>query len=257
MPNLLYLASAGLLGLGQPQTSPPVQVEPLGDAGYRLTITAEGTQDPAVAHALLRPKADSLCGGLTAQYGRYQFNAVGPGPGQPGDVRESVTLVQDLTCGDDPLPAAPPVAIELTQAEIDALTPIILDLTSHYFTAIEQARDADAFALTTPEMTGGASVEVWSDRARERRVHVGTPVSRQIARLTWYPNPSGSPQPGLYVAVDYVAGWSLQDECGYLIWFRPDADTPFRLMRQEQTFLPPDLDEAARAAIRAQYCILL
>lgn len=257
MPNLLYVAAGLLLGLGQPQTSPPVQVERLGDAGYRLTVTAEGTQDPAAAHALLRPTADSLCGDLPAQYGRYRFNADGPAPGQPGPARETVTLVQDLTCGEAPPAAAPPVPIALTQAEIDALTPVILDLTGQYFAAFEQARDADAFALTTPDMTGGASAEDWSDDARERREFLGAPMSRQIARLTWYPNPPNSPEPGLYVAADYVAGWSLQDECGYLIWFRPDADTPFRLTRQEQTFLPHELDETTRAALRARYCILL
>lgn len=257
MPNLLYVATAFLLGLGQPQTSQPVQVERLGEAGYRLTVTAEGTQDPAAALALLRPTAEGLCGDLPAQYGRYQFNADGPAPGQPGPVRESVTLIQDLTCG-EPLPAtAESVPIALTQADIDVLTPVILDLTGQYFAAVEQARDMDAFALTTPEMTGGASAENWIDRAGERRDLVGQPVSRQIARLTWYPNPPNSPRPGLYVAVDYVAGWTLQDECGYLIWYRPNAATPFRLTRQEQTFLPHELDDATRSALRARHCILL
>lgn len=257
MPNLLYLATVVLAGLGQPQTSPPVQIERLGDAGYRLTVTVEGAQDPAAAHALLRPTADDLCGDRSAQYGRYRFDASGPAPGQTGPARESVTLIQDLTCGEAPPAPIAPVAITLTEADIDALTPVILDLAGQYFTAVEQARDTDAFALTAPEMTGGASAEDWSDRARERRDLVGAPVSRQIARLTWYPNPPNSPRPGLYVAVDYVAGGTLQDECGYLIWFRPDADTPFRLTRQEQTFLPHGLDDATRAALRARHCILL
>ena len=256
MPNLLFVATAMLIGFGPPQSSPPVQVERLGDAGYRLTVTAEGTQDPAAAHALMRPTAEGLCGELPAQFGRYRFNADGLAPGQPGAARESVTLIQDLTCGEAPPSPAAPVATALTQAEIDALTPVILDLSGQYFTAVEQARDTEAFALTAPEMTGGATVEDWVARAAERRDLVGSYVSRHIARLTWYPNPPNSPQPGLYVAVDYVAGWSSQDECGYLIWYRPDADTPFRLTRQEQTFLPQELDEATRAAIRAQYCIL-
>ena len=257
MPNLLYVATAFLLGLGQPQTSPPVQVERLGGTGYRLTVTAEETQDPAAAHALLRPTAESLCGDLPAQYGRYRFNADVPAPGQPGPAQESVTLIQDLTCG-EPLPVtAEPVPIALTQADINALTPVVLDLTGQYFTAVEQARDTDAFALTTPEMTGGASAEDWSARAGQTRSLVGAPVSREVARLTWYPNPPDSPRPGLYVAVDYVAGRTLQDECGYLIWFRPDADTPFRLTRQEQTFLPHELDDATRSALRARHCILL
>ncbi|MDQ3125804.1 MAG: DUF4019 domain-containing protein [Pseudomonadota bacterium] len=258
MPNLLYVAAASLLGLEQPQTSPPVQVERLGDAGYRLTVTADGTQNPAAAHALLRPTADGLCGDLPALYGRYRFEAHGPAQGQPGPARESVTLIQDLSCGGaPPAAAAEPVPIALAQADIDALTPVILDLTGQYFTAVEQSRDSDAFALTTPEMTGGASVEHWIARAGERRDFVGAPVSRQIARLTWYPNPPNSPRPGLYVAVDYVAGWSLQEECGYLIWFRPDTDSPFRLTRQEQTFLPHELDDATRSALRARHCILL
>lgn len=258
MPNLLYVAAALVAGLGQPQTLPTVQVERLGDASYRLTVTAEGTQDPAAAHALLEPAAASLCGELPARYGRYRFNANGLAPGQTGPARDSVTLIQDLTCGEDaPAASTPPAAIALTQADIDALTPAILDLSGQYFDAVEQGRDPDAFALTAPEMTGDASVEDWIARATERRSMVGAPVSRQVARLTWYPNPPNSPQPGLYVAVDYVAGWSLQDECGYLIWFRPDAETPFRLTRQEQTFLPRELDDRTRAALRAQHCIIL
>lgn len=257
MPNLLYLATAFLLGLGPPQASPPVQVERLDETGYRLTVTAEDTQDPSAAHALLRPTADDLCGDLSAQYGRYRFEADGPAPGQPGPARESVTLIQDLTCGEPPPPAPAPTPIALTQADIDALTPVILDLTGQYFTAIEEGRDTDAFALTTPDMTGGGSAEDWLARESERRERVGAPVSRQIARLTWYPNPPESPQPGLYVAVDYIAGWALQDECGYLIWFRPDAETPFRLTRQEQTLLPLELDDATRSALRARHCILL
>lgn len=258
MPNLLYLATAFLLGFGPPQTSPSVQVERLGDGGYRLTVTAEGTQDPAEAHALLRPTADGLCGEQPAQYGHYRFDASGLAPGQTGPAQDSVTLIQDLTCGAaSPAPSAPAAPIALAQSDIDALQPVILELSGQYFAAVEQGHDADAFALTAPEMTGGASVEDWIAASDQRRVGLGAVVSRQVAKLTWYPNPPNSPRPGLYVAVDYVAGWTLQDECGYLIWFRPDAQTPFRLTRQEQIFLPHDLDAATRSALRGQHCIIL
>lgn len=258
MPNLLSLAAVFLAGFGQPQTLPPVQVEQLGEAEYRLTVTVEGTQDPAVATLALAPKVAALCGDLPARYGRYRFSANGLVPGQTGPSRDSVTLIQDLTCGEaPPPPSAPAAPISLTQADIDALSPVILELTGQYFSAVEQARDADAFALTSPDMTGGASVEDWIAGARERRTAVGSPVSRQVARLTWYPNPPNSPQPGLYVAVDYVAQWSLQAECGYVVWFRPDSEAPFRLTRQEQTFLPKELDAETRAAIRAAHCIIL
>lgn len=257
MPNLVYFVAALLSGLGQPQVPPDVKVERTGEAAFRLTVTAEGTQDPRAAQALLNPAAARLCGELPARYGRYEFTADGLAPGQPGEATDSVTLIQNLTCGEPaPEPAAPAVDIALTQADIDVMTPVILDLSSQYFTAVEQGRDGDAFALTTPDMTGG-SLDDWMVAEARRREVVGPLVSRQVARLSWYPNPPDSPQPGLYVAVDYVAGWTRQDECGYLVWFRPDAETAFRLARQERTLLPHDLDAGTRSALRARYCIIL
>lgn len=256
MPNPLYLAALFLSGFGPPQTPPAVEVERLADAAYRLTVTVAGTQDPSVAQGVLDPTAADLCGDQPARYGRYRFTATGLAPGQTGEANDSVTLVQDLACGEAPPDTpAPAAAIDLAQADIDALTPVILGLSSQYFKAVEQGRHTDAFALTTPEMTG----ESLDDRiagALQQSEAVGSIVSRRVARLSWYPNPPNSPRPGLYVAVDYDAAWSLQDECGYLIWFRPDPGTPFRLTRQEQIFLPRDLDAGTRAALRAQRCVI-
>ena len=80
---------------------------------------------------------------------------------------------------------------------------------------------------------GRGRFDSWIAREAQRRVQTGAPRSRQVARLTWYQNPPGA-DPGHYVAVDYVADWERQQECGYLIWFRPDVSTPFLLSRQER-----------------------
>lgn len=248
-----------VLLLVQPASPPSVDVEDLGENTYRLTVTVEGATNPAIAQAMLQPTMTRLCGSDPYVLGRYSFNseeAVTPAPGSPH--LDRVTLVQDMACGlaeSAPSPA-PPATTPLTQTNLEHLNPLVEALTDRYFSAIEEARHADSLAMTSEEMTGGASLADWSRAREQRRVETGAPVSRQIARLTWYIDPADVPS-GLYAAVDYVASWERQDECGYLIWFSPDGTTPFTLARQEQTFLGHGLDEDTRAAMRQRFCALL
>jgi hypothetical protein len=258
MPTLLIALVSALLGQAAPE--PAVQVETLDDGGWRLTLTVEGSQDPALAQARLLPKAAALCAGRHPRFGRYTFNASGRAPGEAGPPADRVTLVQTLTCADTPETTAPPAAakpIVLDEAGATALQPRLLDLSNRYFDAIEQGRDEDAYRLILPEMTGDASLAEWSQRLARKRSEQGASKSRTLVKLTWYPDPPNSPRPGLYVAIDYVASWALQDECGYLVWYSPTVDGPFLLARQEQTSIPHDLDAATLAAIRQQHCILL
>lgn len=249
---------AAVLLLVQLTPLPDVQIETLGDQAYRLTVTLEGETHPGSAQAALQPTALRLCGSESYVFGRYSFSSseVAPASDDAAGVA-SVTLVQNVTCGMEAAPAssAPP-APPLSETDLERLTPMIDGLTDRYFSAIDEARHADSLAMTSEEMTGGASLADWSRTQEQRRVETGTPVSRQIARLTWYISPADVPS-GLYAAVDYVASWQRQDECGYLIWFSPDGTTPFTLARQEQTFLGHGLAEDTRAAMRQRFCALL
>lgn len=257
MPTLL-LAAVAALAL-QSTASPDVQVEPLGEGNYRLTVTVEGTTDPAVAQRALAPRAMALCAGLPVQFGRYRFEADDLAPGQPAvDHVASVTLVQDLACGAAvaSLDGVRPPAPILAEAEIQRLNPQIQALTDRFFKAADEGRDAESWTLVSADMTGNNSASQWAAGEAARRAITGPLVSRQVAKLTWYQNPP-SAEPGHYVAVDYVAYGQLQDACGYLVWFRPNGSTPFLLARQETTLVPHDLDDSTRQAIRQQYCIIV
>lgn len=256
MPTPL-LAAVASLALWQTLPAPLVQVEKVGEGSWRLTVAVEGTADPAVAARHLAPTAARLCGSESPLLGRYQFRGNARAPGQPASDRvDSVIFVQELTCGEAAAPLILAPAPLLDEAAIAALNPHIEALSARLFEAREQGRDSDAWAMVSPEMTGDASLESWIAREQRRREMTGAARSRQVARLTWYQNPPGA-DAGHYVAVDYVADWALQEECGYLIWFRPDASTPFLLSRQEVTYLPHDLDAETRATMRRRHCIIL
>ena len=251
MPTLLF---ALLLSL---QAGPDIQTEARGPNAWRLTITAKGETDPLVVAPRLRPRAAELCGSAGYHFGRYTFSASapldGPGAGEP----PSLTLVQDVACGPRPPQPPPPApAPVLTEAEAGQLQPGVQALSDGYFAAVDEGRHADSFAMADRAMTGGATLEEWTARERQRRTVTGGVKTRQIGRFSWYSNPAGAPF-GHYAAVDYVASHERQDECGYLVWYRPAAGAEFKLIRQEATFLSPELDAETRAALRRQHCIIL
>ena len=250
MPTLMF---AAILLLVQPAALPDVHIEPLADQAYRLTATIEGETNPASAQAVLQPTALRICGSESYVFGRYSFTA---NESVESTGVSTVTLVQNVTCGLEGAPAssAPP-APPLSEAGLERLNPVIDGLTERYFSAIEEARHADSLAMTSEQMTGGASLAEWTRTREQHRAEAGAPVSRQVARLTWYTNPAGAP-PGYYAAVDYVASWERGDECGYLIWFSPDGVAPFTLARQEHTWLDNGLDDETRAAMRQRFCII-
>lgn len=257
MPTLL-ISLAALVWL--PQADPGIAVEPLADGRYRLTVTAEGTGDPAVAQRLLDSRAAALCGSQEYFYGRFEFQASSPAPGAPSTAPDSVTLRQEMGCGAAPPrpPAAPggaPTRPPANEAEAKALQDHILTLSDRFLDAVGAGDAETAFRMSAPEMTG-ASARDWAGRLAAARAERGAQTSRRVARVTVYVDPPGVPA-GLYVAADYVAGWDNQDECGYLVWRADKQEGPFLLTRQEQTFLPRDLPADQRAAIRRQYCIIL
>lgn len=251
MPTLLFALLAVL------QAGPDIQTEARGPGAWRLTITVKGETDPAVVAPRLQPRAAELCGSAGYHFGSYTFSAdeavEGPGAGDP----PSLTLVQDVACGPPP-PAPPPTppAPVLTEADAAELQPKIQALSDRYFAAVDEGRYAEAFAMADEAMTGGATLEEWTAREQQRRAATGDRGDRQIGRLTWYSNPDGAPF-GHYAAVDYVGSHALQDECGYIVWYRPTPGAAFHLVSQEVIYLPPDLDADTRAALRRQHCILL
>lgn len=260
MPTLVLLMLMSL------QAAPQISVEPTGDHAWRMTITATDETDPLRLATRLQPKAEQLCGSLGYHFGRYTFDLaqVVRGPISTGQTSESLpdtlTLIQDVACGpapasltDTPPSTAPPA---LTEADAIALNPELEAATTAWFAALDEARYPEAFAVIDPSMTGGQSEADWTAGQQASAQRKGPVNHRQIGRLTWYSSPPGVP-PGYYGAVDYVASRASEDECGYVVWYRPAPGAPLRLTRQETTSLPPDLDAATRATLRQQFCIIL
>ena len=253
MPTLLFALLAVL------QTPHPVTIEPVGPKAWRMTITAMDETDPLRLAERLRPAAEQLCGPAGFYFDRYTFqlDQLAPGETREADRLDTLTLIQDVACGPAPAePPPPPPAPVLTDAEAQALNPELEALSTRFFAAVDAGRHAESFAMADTAMTGGGTLKQWSESAERSLAQAGPVKRRQIGRLTWYSNPPGVPH-GHYGAVDYVASRALQDECGYLVWYRPHAGAEFRLSRQETSLLPHDLDAATLAALRQQYCIIL
>jgi hypothetical protein len=236
-----------------------IKVEPDGPGRWRMTITATDETDPLRLADRLRPRAADLCSVQGYYFDRYTFSLKQRFPEQPGAGKPSdkLTVVQDVVCGASPAaPPEPAPAPVLSEADAEALNPQLEALTAAYFAALDQGRHADSFAMADAAMSGGATLEQWTEREKQFAASTGPVTERQIGRLTWYSNPAGAPF-GHYGAVDYVASHTLQQECGYLIWYRPKVGAPFRLTRQEMTLLSPDLSPESRDALRKAHCILL
>jgi hypothetical protein len=247
---------------GYVQDKPAIAVQRQGDNMFQLTVTLPGVSDPTEAQTYLAPRAGELCGALPARFDRYRFSATAVTPGQtplPTAI-DSLTLVQDIHCGGDPAVTVTPSYLAppppLTEADAERLRPGIETLTNRYFAALDEGRDIESHSMASAAMTGGASVEEWAMDRATRRQATGAYVSRTVVQITWYSNPSGV-EPGYYAAVDFVAAWERQDECGYLVWHSPDGVAPFLLARQETTLLPHELEADTLAGLRKQYCILL
>jgi hypothetical protein len=239
------------------QASPQILTESNGPGAWRMTITAKDETDPLRLAERLRPRAAELCGAAGYHFGRYTFDLEQSVAKGSTEVENGpLTVVQNVTCGPAAPVVAPAPAPILSEADTLTLNPRLTALSDAYFAALDGGRYGDAFAMVDKAMTGGASLEDWTARVRAQQESLGATTERQIGRLTWYSNPPGAPA-GHYGAVDYVASHTLQDECGYQIWYRPAPDADLRLIRQETTFLPHDLDATTRATLRQAHCILL
>jgi Protein of unknown function (DUF4019) len=90
----------------------------------------------------------------------------------------------------------------------------------------------EAYADKASAAEGGDRTE-WIAGARDFRSAAGQPVRLEVVKVTVYDNPADAPEPGLYVAADFVNAFAnFPYHCGYLMWFRP-VGGEFRITREE------------------------
>lgn len=211
-----------------------VAVRALGEDRYELTFSSSTILDVEAAQLWLLPRASQVCAGLRPSLGRYRFSKSEPLVGANGEpTSSSLVLVQEVQCSSSVAVAATAGSPSLaSEAEAEAVRKEVLAMSLEYFEDISNERYDAAYAVIDEALLSYSTPEAWAERVKSFRSRVGPAVSLKIQRLTIYDNPQGAPEPGLYVAADYVNEW--QDapiHCGYLMWFlRAGA---FRITREE------------------------
>jgi hypothetical protein len=118
-----------------------------------------------------------------------------------------------------------------------------------YFAAKDEGRFSEAHNLLTDRMRARFPLPLWSQAARSFNTEAGRHRGRRVVEITWYQDPEGAPEPGLYVAADFSADFEKAEfVCGYLMWqIQPDGS--FRLVREEQNMAPKRASGRAIAQI--------
>lgn len=229
-------ASAVLLLSGAAHAQgPAIKVEPVFGGGFLLAITTD-REDLAAARAMLEPRARELCKERTVRWGRFQFTAqaiVVP-PGQPASTRMEFT--QQISCeSGNPLrrDVAPAPTPEATQKDRQSMERI----NAAFFAARDRGDANESFRLAGEKgLASFSSLSEWREQVNTFVQLSGGQVRREWRKWTWYRDPEGA-EPGLYVAVDFVAeSRNLAALCGYALWKRR-ANGSFDLTRLEENTL--------------------
>ncbi|HEX8443386.1 MAG TPA: DUF4019 domain-containing protein [Allosphingosinicella sp.] len=210
-------------------TAAPV-VERVDETSYLLGLAVDASLNVAQGQARLAPAAKRACGARLVTLGRYRFVA------EEGKNR----FEQELLCLDRRHKlslierAAGNAALEPSRPDQQA----VLATSYRYFAAKDAGRYAEAHQALSGRMKSRFPLAEWTRSARGFNAEAGAVRGRRVVEITWYKNPEGAPEPGLYVAADFSADFERAEfVCGYLMW-QVQPDGTFRLAREEQNMAP-------------------
>jgi hypothetical protein len=108
-----------------------------------------------------------------------------------------------------------------------------------YLAATDSGRYADAYAFIAVVSGPHETLGAFSERLREFNALAGPVEERRLVTLTWTANSAQAPFPGIYVAIDLVSRFANVDRhCGYLVLYQTPAGGEFKIMREENNYLP-------------------
>jgi hypothetical protein len=218
------------------QAAPEIASERIAQDHFRVSIASASIATIEGAQAALLPTARRLCGKLPPSFGTFRFSqteALAGGAKKP----VSLSLEQELFCGKmkPTLGAAASVPADWQPSPADQRA--VLAATYAYFAAKDRGRYASAWAMLSKSMKEMSPAPEWQQSAAGFNERAGPVRSRRVTEITWYNNPPGAPQPGLYVAADYSAEFEKLDfMCGYVMW-RLQPDGSLSVTREEQNLL--------------------
>ena len=105
----------------------------------------------------------------------------------------------------------------------------------------DRGKLSDAYAMLTDSNQQVTPWKDWEQTQKSSQQNHGADLSRQIFRISWYPNPPSADQSGIYVALDFASATQKYGfRCGYVILLQKPA-TPLRIVRTDDTYIPKDL----------------
>lgn len=217
---------------------PEVSARELAPDQYEFTLNAPTLMTEAQAMAIIADAAKSVC--KTPTLGRYRFEATE----QVGSAKSkkprtnTFRFVQEVSCAGSPA-QLPSMGTPTLDNEDDArLAGEEARRQSERYFQLIAAGDLDpALGLVAVDRMG-ISPGSWRREKEEFRHRSAAPVRIEIRKITIYDNPQDAPEPGLYVAADYVNAFAdMPVHCGYLMWFRPPGGGELRLTREESGYI--------------------
>ena len=168
--------------------------------------------------------------------------------------RISILALLTLTPFSVAVSAQAPVTESETEYVVSSPTPTTykpsdrdIDEAIAAFDAFLNLRDvgklSDAYAMLTEanrEMTPRSD---WEQMQRSAQQEFGADLSRQIFRISWYPNPPSADQKGLFIALDFASKTQKDGfRCGYVVLLKKD-DLPMMVARTDDTNVPDALTD--------------
>jgi hypothetical protein len=190
------------------------------------------------AQAYVAKAAASICKERTPVLGKYSFNSKEVlGGNSLTQAADTFQFTQSVSCAPVVL-AAPNVIASPNPIPVDEqkVREEIISRTERYFRLLSDNRIDDAY--TEMSRTRKAWDEAdWKRDKRAFQSEAGKPQSVAIIKITLYKNPTEAPEPGLYVAADYLNVYkNVPIQCGYLMWFRTPSGE-FEITREEMGFV--------------------
>lgn len=213
-----------LVALLASAASPAVTIVPKG-SGYLATAAPFAATDSITVDAEMDRRASELCTGRMVRWGKFGSNATISKnavevPKVTGYFKEFSCVIEQPRNG-----VAAPADWQPSPAD-DA------DVRS-FFGRYYAKRDSGDFAAALAMFDPAQDLSLEADQQREFNAKLGS-GRRRITNVTWYVNPEGAKQPGVYAALDFVGDYpSMHFYCGYLVLYRL-APGSYEITREEQ-----------------------
>jgi len=233
------------------QQSLNANVEQVGPAAFRISVTFPGVVSPDQAQAMLAEVGAHVCAGQSPVWGHYTFKTDEPLTGTR-DAQASTEFQQELSCGEGVALVKPGTPAPTTPAT-DADRRAIEARTLEYLVKKDDGDFAAADAMFEDNVIAKFDRATWRNDRRVFNAAAGKPKARTIVAVTFYDDPADAPQLGRFAAADYRASFANQAAyCGYVIWLR-QADGSYRLIREDESLIT---DEIARKLTAEQIASL-